>query len=328
MARLTSNLAFLLLSCIIAGCAKDVSVKDTPKVDVVFAGADVTKSVSGGGDGVSVLDVLVFRQDGGYLDSHVRADGRQVVVEVSAGMPVRYYVIANASGDAFDRVSDETRFRALFCSLEDHCDGVVMAGGGDGVFDGGETVTVSLDRLQSRVVLDKVTPRFLNTAYQSSVVKIERVFLVNVNGGCPYAGGPASCDVWYNRLGMEPTGRHVDGLLAVSHSVVLDGPSSVVLDDALYCCPNPVDNGVTSVTAPVWSVRNTRLVIELSIDGIANYYPVTLPAMSCNCSYVISEAVLLGPGSASPDVPVDRTSMSFSIQVNPWGSDDGHLIAF
>ena len=90
-------------------------------------------------------------------------------------------------------------------------------------------------------------------------------------------------------------------------TLTLSDASSKTLGMDFYCCPNPEGK--------------TRLVLELTVCGIKNYYPVTLPPMQCNYEYRIADVELTGWGSASPDVPVDRERLCWNLSVLPWGQE-------
>ena len=85
--------------------------------------------------------------------------------------------------------------------------------------------------------------------------------------------------------------------------------------------PNPTSNSVNSVNAPDWSIRNTRIAVELLIDGVSNWYPVDLVEMACNVHYVINSLTVMGPGSQGPDYPVVREDVNFTLFVMPWSDE-------
>lgn len=319
---------FLLSVCLLSGCGKVVSVSEpAAMVEVTFRGVCTpsTRSVSVDESSVHTLDVLVFRQDGGALECHSRAIGNAASVSVMSGTAYRWYVAANAPDGSFEGVSDEDRFRTLSWRLPSLSSGTAMAGSGRGTISGGCSVSVGLDRLACRVILDTFTPDFLSRMYPDADIRLERVFLLNVNGSCLWTVTPDVSDFWYNRMQRTEEGGDVDSFVSAEHGIALSGPSAVPLGDVLYCCPNPVEQDCDALTVPQWSPRRTRLIIELSIDGVPNYYPVTLPAMQCNRSYFVASASALGPGFPSPDrCSTDRTSLEFSVSVLPW-EDGGEL---
>ncbi len=320
----------LTLTAVVSSCAKfDSSVRIGGEGKVTFACGESTRSVSDSDtDGIGTVDLLVFRKDDGFLESYSREEGNRVTASVTTGLTYVYYVVANAPENILDRCATEDSFRRTAWALENIGTGVAMIGSGERRVEGDETVAVSLDRIPSKVTLEGITPAFLEHGFKGADVRLERVFLINVNGTCPYYGSASAGSVWYNRLGMESLPAAVSDCLVAESGKTLSGAGKIADVFSFICCPNPVNNGVTSFEVPQWSVRNTRLVIEISIDGVPNYYSVDMPAMSCNTNYIVRDAVLLGPGSADPDIPVARSSLSFSLIVNPWIIDAEKNIVF
>lgn len=331
--------AFALLSLSLLPCACDKrgrlpegeGERSYVMTRVTFAGAPASATKGGieatgavvSDDTVESLSVFVYRSATGSLESSVRSEGAVAQVDVPSDMSLQWHVVANIPEGESVSCDTPDELNSSLWKPDSLSAPFAMTGTGSGSFSGGESVSVSLRRLVSRVTLQKVTPAFLGTSYKDASVTLTRVFLLNVAGSCPYSGTPSSdVSLWYNKLTLDaslPEG--IAGGLVKDYSLSLSDASSVTLGTQLYCCPNPIGNGIDSSTEPSWSARNTRLIIELSIDGVPNYYPITLPAMSCNTDYVIREAVLLGAGASSPDMPVSRDAMRFSIQVNAWGTD-------
>ena len=305
-------------------CGKDtVSVADTDTVRLSFAAHATTRAAEGYESMVNALDVLIFRGDDGTVEGRARFDGASAFVDVVTGVALEWHVVANAPEGTFDEVSSLDSFLASVYVLENNGNGMVMHAQGHGVFHGDADISVTLERVLSKVTLGKVVPSFLGSTYAGSEVYVERIFLVNVDGICLYNGGTISGGVWYNRMGLDDEDDDVHRLF-VRGIHARAGVSDMDFDVSLYCCPNPVDNGIDSKSEPLWCARNTRLVIEVSVDGEANYYPLTLGAMEHNTEYVFSEVRLLGPGAESPDMLPDRDAFSFDVAVNPWIVDREH----
>lgn len=325
--------SYLLLSLILTGaclsCAKvEVCPDEELTKEVCFSGVQNKTKAGDSALEINTLDILVFRKNGGVLEAYNRSQGTQVTANVTVGVPCHYYVVANAPEGVLDKMPSEFSFLASEWKLTDAEGGIAMVGGGESTFDKESSIKVYLDRLVSRVSLEGITPRFLESSYKTAEVILKRIYLINVNGTCPYSKIPAEGNLWYNKLKLEKlTGILADCLVSES-GMTITGPGKISDSFVFYCCPNPVDNGVNSLTNPEWSVRNTRLVIELSIDGVANYYSIDMPAMACNTNYIVSNAVLTGPGSDHPDKPVSRSAISFLITVNSWGKDNDRNVSF
>lgn len=268
--------------------------------------------------GISTLDLLVFLPDGA-LGVYERVSGSEVASKVLAGTPLNWYLVANAPEGSLSMLEDERDFLAKLSRLGDS-DGFVMRASGTRIFLHDDTVYAELVRLACKVTLESLAPLFLADSYEGCDVRVTRISLINVVGTCPYSMIPHAGE-WYNMLGMDdelPTGvrKLIDMELDIPLTASgLEGPWS------LYCMPNPVDNGVHSGLEPSWSPRNTRLVLELDIDGVKSWYPMDLPAMKCNHEYIFKEVRLLGEGSGHPDIPVARSGVSFEIGVDPWAAE-------
>ncbi len=115
---------------------------------------------------------------------------------------------------------------------------------------------------------------------------------------------PSFRDGWYNTLGLYTGELSVAGLDALLVDKGIDLTVSAVLphmtEHYFYPFPNRTPSEADSNVAS-WSRRCTRLVVEASVDGITYYYPVTLPSMQRNHTYIISQAVIRRFGSLDPE---------------------------
>lgn len=277
---------------------------------------------------VTSLDVLVFRSGDGVLENCARVEGAgvdRISVDLSGGVPLRWYVVANAPAGVLGYGTEAAFLGGLTLLTHGTANSLVMSGGGS-LPEGpvAESVPVSLDRYACKVTVESVTVEWADAFTMASSVALGRIVLVNVVGSTPWSGVPAAGELWYNRMGVETglpayvvdmTVRDYGGM-ALREGVAADVASP------LYCMPNPVANGLNSANAPEWSPRSTRVAVEVLLDGVANWYPVDLPAMRCNTHYVIRSLVLTGPGSQGPDWPVERDDVRFSVSVEPWVDGD------
>lgn len=323
---------FLLVLTMIAACVSCCK-SDYP---IHKNGGNVTFACNGGTkasssstiEDVKTLDLLIFRKDDGVLEYYTRVNGDEASVNVTTGISYLYYVVANAPQNVLNHCATVSDFCQTVWPLSDISGGIAMTGSGENKFKDNDTVVVGLNRLPAKVTLEGITPLFLGKSFLGSTVKLERVYIINVNGSCLYCGTACSGSTWYNKLQTESLSPELTGYLIATPFKTISGPEKITDVFSFLCCPNPINNGVTSLTEPVWSERNTRLVIEISIDGVLNYYPIDMPSMACNTSYIVKDAILLGPGSSSPDIPVSRNSLSFSVTVNPWIIDTEKTITF
>lgn len=324
--KIVKNIILFSLGLLAVACGKQPAQSvPAERINVVFrALTPSTKSVADDETNIVTLDALAFRTDG-RLDSYARMAGEEITLSVTKGQSLSWWVVANAPEHALDGIATEDALNDLVSSLTDNAsDALLMTGRGSGTYSGAtQSVAVALTRHVSKVSIGKLTASFLGTGEMSSAtMTLDAVYLVNACGTVKYNLTPVA-ETWYNRLALDGTlSAPVKAFLWEDGGARVLSSSTAVLDMFFYACPNPTDNGRIFSTDPVWSPRNTRLVLETSIDGVKNYYPVTLPSMRCNYEYRIEEVELLGFGSASPDTPVVREGMKWSVVVNSWGTEE------
>ena len=321
---LTSGAAFLLASC---GKAQE-DTGGTRRTRVCFVTGTQTKAVSPANEAVvSTLDLLAFRSDNGQLDAYNRVSGStEVSGELSVGTTVRYYVVANAPEHALDGYLTEADLLSGKAVLGlNGASGLLMRGSGSlSVSEGNPAVPVLLDRYVSKVSVESLELKWYDSFTTPPVFRIGRVALVNVVGHMPWSGTPEAGSMWYNRMNVvtvddgTPETQNVMDMISRSYGLDVTSSAPVTLSGSLYAFPNPTANAVNSETNPDWSVRNTRVALELLVDGESNWYPVDLPAMLPNRHYVITKMTVLGPGVDSPDKPVTRSEVLLQIQVKSW----------
>lgn len=260
----------------------------------------------------SNLDLCAFGEDG-MLDTYVRQEGESLTASLRKNTRLSYWLVANAREGFLDNIETEDQLRdtKLFLT-ENSREDFLLVGNGTGCFTGRTEKQLNMDRRVCKVSIGKLTPSFLtNTYLAASGVTLDKVWLINASGSVKLSGEALQDDML--NVGMMDTSLsdNLEDLLIASPELNLADASPVDLGLSFYCCPNPAGN--------------TKLVLELTIAGQKNYYPITLPAMRCNYEYCADEVELLGWGSASPDVPVDRKSMRWAVTVNPWGFEEKNI---
>lgn len=282
---------------------------------------------------VRSLDLLVFRAADGGLDSHTRAvsDGNEDLSAVSArvlvGVPMHWYVVANAPDGKFADIATESAFLSLRTTLSESVAfaPVMYSSGNVIVSPSGSSVTARLDRYMCKVSVQSVKVDYMDSFSTAPEVVLNRLVLVNVVGDIPMSGIPSNVTgSWYNRMTVD--GNLPSDIAAVLVSsfapVTVSSSDAVSLSSPLYAMPNPTSNSVNSAIEPDWSVRNTRVSLELLINGVSNWYSVDLPGMLPNRHYVINSLTISGPGSESPDLPVSRSEVMFTVNVQEWGVNE------
>ena len=276
---------------------------------------------------VASLDVLVFRSDNGTLDNAARVPAaggqeiRSISVELSDGVPLDWYVVANAPEGVLSFLSESGFQQGLTLLSQSTETSLLMHGSGflpEGPVP--SIVPVHLERYACKVTLKSLTVDWPDAFTASGEVALGRIVLVNVAGSTPWSGTPAAGDLWYNKMGIET------GLPPIVEDLILKDYGGMPLrqgiaadvESTLYCLPNPTANNVHSANAPEWSVRNTRIAVEILVGGVPNWYPVSLPGMRGNHHYVINSLTVKGPGAIGPDYPVEREDIRFAVTVADW----------
>ena len=325
-----------LAALLTAGCGKDAVRTRSGRTEVVFTTVFRTKAaVSSHEDHIASLDLLVFRCDNGQLDAYNRSTGGTAVSgNLSVGVSVRYYVVANAPEGVLSSFADEASFLGAKTLLsQSTASSLLMHGSGSfTVVSGSSAVPVSLDRYVSKVSVQRVEVKWLDSFVTPPSVTLGRVALVNAVGDCPWSGTPEAGSLWFNRMEIEdvddgtPAMANVGDMLSASYSLPVPDSAPLVLTGSLYAMPNPTSNGVNSATDPLWSPRNTRVAVELLVDGVSNWYPVDLPGMLGNRHYIVTNFAVLGPGADSPDKPVSRSEVEMDVIVQDWEDIDTDIV--
>lgn len=316
--------------CLTASCSKESPsagapvVQEGTAVHVAFNATQpsVRQYVSGEGDGVGSLDLLVFRASDGLLAARERVTGEEEIgASVTAGMTMDWYIIANAPEGTFSSFTDETTFLSALTPLtQTSASTMVMHAEGTTAFTASTgTVEAPLSRYASKVTVNDVSVPWLDSFATAPSCSVERVGLINVVGTAPWSGTPATGSVWYNRSGFDGTlSAALRSMLLWDDGVTVTAGEAATVGESFFAMPNPITGGDYGTP---WSERGTRVALELLVGGQANWYMIDLPAMEGNRHYVLNEVVILGPGATAPDLPLDRSSVTFGIEILDWGSD-------
>lgn len=300
------------------------------RFDVVNRGAETRGAVSGEGDAVASLDLLVFRASDGMLDTYKRltSGALSVEAEVTSGRSMHWWVVANAPSGVLAAFQEESVFLSALTRLEDTGSAaMVMHAEGTKTFTASaNSVSSQLVRYASKVSLRDVTVEWLDAFAYAPTCRLQTVALVNAVGTTPYSGtptAPAASGAWFNRSSVETTLTAVQKVFLV-WDTGLNIPSSATVTPAieLYAMPNPSTTVLWATDTP-WSPRRTRMAVELVIDGVSNWYSVDMPAMEGNKHYQVSNLIIRGPGMPAPDMALERSSVSFTVNVVGW--DDNSL---
>ena len=271
------------------------------------------------------IQVLVFNSEGDLLAYGANEDSS---TKVSLSIPtgtVECYAVVN-SYDDLSVIATKTVFLKHISHLKDN-DPTRMEMLGSvtkSVVAGENSVSIAVKRFASKVQIDKITPAFTAPAHRAMEFKITGIYLINVNGTCPYTMVPTAASEstsWYNKR------KYVSGdcnhLITDKFStpVAMQTSAGVVTPYStphyLYCYPNPITTDVSTTT---WSERVSRLVVETTLGGTTYYYSVNIPTPQCNTVYQITNMKITGIGSDTPDAVVQKGSLSVSLTVTDWST--------
>ena len=271
------------------------------------------------------IQVLVFNSEGDLLAYGANEDSS---TKVSLSIPtgtVECYAVVN-SYDDLSVIATKTVFLKHLSHLKDN-DPTRMEMLGNvtkSVVAGENSVSIAVKRFASKVQIDKITPAFAAPAHRAMEFKLTGIYLINVNGTCPYTMVPTAASEstsWYNKR------KYVSG--DCNHLITDKFSTPVVMQTTtgevtpystphyLYCYPNPVTTDVSTTT---WSERVSRLVVETTLGGTTYYYSVNIPTPQCNTVYQITNMKITGLGTDTPDAVVQKGSLSVSLTVTDWST--------
>ena len=271
------------------------------------------------------IQVLVFNQSGNLIAfGENAASSSTLSLSIPTGT-VKCYAVVNSSED-LSSISKESALIAKTSSLKNNSvTKMEMIGSASKtVAEGANSVSIPVKRFASKVEIDKITPAFTSPAHKAMEFKLTGIYLINVNGTCPYTQtSTAAADnaSWYNK--MKYVSGDCDALIsdklttAVTMQTSAGAVTAYSTPHYLYCYPNPVTTDSSSST---WSNRFTRLVVETTLGGTTYYYPVNIPSPAANTLYQITNMKITGLGSDSPDKLVEKGSLSVSITVTDWST--------
>ena len=301
-------ISFLLPGLLLtAGCRG--AVGDPPeKVDVSFSilGADTRTTVTSGEGNVDRWTLLLYRE-GELIDVGTSGSDSPIQCSLKAGSYTAYAIANPPSSFRPEAYSSLSTFSRAESDLRDNSPSYL-------VMFGSRTISVSnqndhsqsigVNRLVSKVGIRKISIDFTDPTLQSRTFRLKAIYLTNCYGKNHLEkDGEASemnadASSWYNRMGFH-SNTGVNALLADRGiNTMITALSPYKKEHHFYCYPNWADQDSRSSE---WSIRHTRLVLEAEIDGKTYFYPITLPAMQRNKTYIIEEAIIRKLGSNDPE---------------------------
>ena len=282
------------------------------EVNVTILGTAPTRATSVSYDNeskVGNLQVYVFND--GKLEDYQDA-GAAMTAQLTATSGERT-VWALVNAPTLKDVSTETELKARVSQLSDNkTDAFVMSGFTKQELKDGGTVPVTVKRLVSRVSVKKISTEF-QYALAGETLTLDGIYLINVAGDNTYAadGTPG---IWVNQLGHKDSG--LDALLYDKlTSTTVTNATPYEKEHVFYPYPNPTKDDTYDAT---WTPRHTLLVVEVTFEGKKGYYPVVLPVLERNKTYVIDELVIRHRPGDVPYRPIETGDATVQITVNEW----------
>lgn len=338
--------AFLLLGAAFAAnsCMGDFSPEElalsTVKLTVNIANP-YTKAQVVEGDDMTLKNyqILVFSDDGRLDNSTTLLTGseRQYTLEITPGSK-KIWVLGNIAS-AFADIS-ESALRNTMTSLGDNSfDQFVMSGYKEDSVTSDKSLSLSLEHVASKIVIERIDRDFTNKEYSGLNLKIKRIYMSNVAGNASFDCS-ADPTVWYNKLGVSEANQPQAVSALISEDIAeydLAEGASYSGTHTFYVYPNPE---TTNRRTGVWAPRPTRLVIECEYNGNPCYYPITIPKtdgdkvdrLERNTVYRISRLTLTRPGDKDPETASgevsSQVSASFNITVANWSGGSSYTETF
>ena len=257
---------------------------------------------------VKNLQVYVFNN--GKLEDYQDA-GAAMTAQLTATSGLRT-VWALVNAPTLKNLTTESELKKEVSKLSDNKpDALVMVGSTSLELKDKLTVPITVKRFVSRVSIKKISTDF-QLALASESVSIEGIYLINVAGDNTYAsnGTPST---WVNQLKHKDS--NYDALLYDKVSATVNNNKAYEKEHVFYPYPNPTEQDTYDAS---WAPRHTILVVEVTFQNKKGYYPVVLPVLERNKTYVIDEMILRHLPNDDPYNPLETGDASVQISVNEW----------
>lgn len=173
---------------------------------------------------------------------------------------------------------------------------------------------IFLNHFAAKVQIDEIA----NAIPGNPVLTVNGIYLINVNTQLRYDFDDSAL-LWAQKRAYTESETTIIPYTAEISAVNINGESSHQVTHYFYCYPNPTTSDSSSET---WGPRYTRLVVDATYSGHRYYYPINIKGndgrLNYNTHYLITKLTITGPGSDSPDKPVNKGGASFSLQVIDW----------
>jgi hypothetical protein len=257
---------------------------------------------------VSNLQLFVFNGDN--LEDYVDAgSATSVQLTATSGERTLWAVVNAAPITGISKPSDLSGKTSLLS--ENAPNALVMAGSVTQNLQDNATITIPVTRIVAKVAVNKISTDFQN-ALASETLTIDGIYLINVAADNNYAGNKTP-EQWVNKLGHTDSG--VDALLYDSVNKTVRNNSPYQTAHTFYPYPNP-----TTATSHegTWSIRHSMLVVEVTLQGQKGYYPIEMPVLERNKTYIIEELILKHRPGDKPYKPIETGDASVTVTVQTW----------
>jgi hypothetical protein len=166
-------------------------------------------------------------------------------------------------------------------------------------------------RIVARVSVEKITTDY-KYSLASEDLTVQGIYLINVAGDNTYeaTAAPAS---WVNQLGHKDAAY--DALLYDAVTATVNNSTPYTVEHVFYPYPNPTEK---ANYGDEWAPRHTMLVVEVTFEGKKGYYPVELPILERNKTYVINELKITHRPGDKPYKPIETGEAVVQITVSDW----------
>jgi hypothetical protein len=251
---------------------------------------------------VNSLQVFAFNRNGIYEASAYGDKTQMVELTCTAGEKI---IVALVNAEKEENVADYDDLAGRTVYLKDSGVGdLVMVGETDVTVAAGNSVTVDVSYISSKVVLESVTLNLENQLHHDLDFAVTSVFLTNVAGDRKYISD-STPQTWYHEGRFEE-----DNTLPFLRDIVEEGDietggKQYEVEHYFYCYPNSAAD------------KKTRLVIETMIEGQLYYYPIELDKVLPNNQYSYS-VVLTRLGIDSPDGSLEKGACGVTVSMKDW----------
>jgi len=322
------DILFAASVLMLAGCSHITAdggtfVEGYETVPVAISFFADTKAAVGEKD-INTVDIFAVNEDIEEIDSYLHIEGVNAKMNIRKNANIRIMALVNVPQKDVVSVKEVADLYNLYLRLDDIPElGFAMTGECRGYYTEETSISLEVMRLASKIKIETLTAAFMDDEDAPSKVTLDSVFVINVcrsepSSMIPFAD-PDSTG-WINRLTQDKNlSEGLKSMLAHNEGRAILSSATIDCKHTFYVYPNPVDNTIDSFDFPMWSRRNTRLVLRFTIDGEVHYFPISMPAMKSNRQYLVKHLIItIGKGSRLPDIPVSNSRLTFKLDVHGW----------